>query len=53
MEARKVPAGPVQTLDRVFATDQVEARDMAIEMQSGVGPVKLLGNPLNFSRTSQ
>ena len=51
MEARKVPAGPVQTLDRVFATDQVEARDMAIEMQSGVGPVKLLGNPLNFSRT--
>ena len=41
----------MQTLDRVFATDQVEARDMAIEMQSGVGPVKLLGNPLNFSRT--
>ena len=51
MEARKVPAGPVQTLDRVFASDQVEAREMAIEMQSGVGPVKLLGNPLNFSRT--
>ncbi|MEP2718160.1 CaiB/BaiF CoA-transferase family protein [Pseudophaeobacter sp.] len=51
MEARKVPAGPVQTLDRVFASDQVEARDMAIEMQSTAGPVKLLGNPLNFSRT--
>ncbi|MCD9147520.1 CoA transferase [Pseudophaeobacter sp. MA21411-1] len=51
MEARKVPAGPVQTLDRVFASDQVAARDMAIEMQSGAGPVQLLGNPLNFSRT--
>ena len=51
MEARKVPAGPVQTLDRVFASDQVEARAMAIEMQSGAGPVQLLGNPLNFSRT--
>ncbi|MEP4038351.1 CaiB/BaiF CoA-transferase family protein [Pseudophaeobacter sp.] len=51
MEARKVPAGPVQSLDRVFASDQVAARDMAIEMQSGAGPVQLLGNPLNFSRT--
>ena len=51
MEARKVPAGPVQSLDRVFASDQVAAREMAIEMQSGVGPVQLLGNPLNFSRT--
>ncbi|CUH86212.1 Succinyl-CoA:(R)-benzylsuccinate CoA-transferase subunit BbsF [Phaeobacter sp. CECT 5382] len=51
MEARKVPAGPVQTLDRVFASDQVAARDMAIDMTSTAGPVKLLGNPLNFSRT--
>jgi crotonobetainyl-CoA:carnitine CoA-transferase CaiB-like acyl-CoA transferase len=51
MEARKVPAGPVQTLDRVFASDQVAAREMAIEMQSSAGPVHLLGNPLNFSRT--
>ena len=51
MEARKVPAGPVQSLDRVFASDQVAARDMSIEMQSGAGPVQLLGNPLNFSRT--
>ncbi len=51
MEARKVPAGPVQTLDRVFASDQVAAREMAIEMQSTAGPVHLLGNPLNFSRT--
>lgn len=51
METRKVPAGPVQTLDRVFASDQVAAREMAIEMQSSAGPVQLLGNPLNFSRT--
>ena len=51
MEARKVPAGPVQDLERVFASDQVEARDMAIGMQSSAGPVRLLGNPLKFSRT--
>ncbi|WP_416361475.1 CaiB/BaiF CoA transferase family protein [Leisingera sp.] len=51
MEARKVPAGPVQDLETLFATDQVAARDMAISMDSAAGPVKLLGNPLNFSRT--
>lgn len=51
MEARKVTAGPVQTLDRVFASDQVAARGMAIEMEAHGLPVKLLGNPLNFSRT--
>ncbi|MGR3759747.1 CaiB/BaiF CoA transferase family protein [Roseobacteraceae bacterium NS-SX3] len=51
MEARKVPAGPVHRLDQVFATDQVAARGMAISMQSEAGPVRLLGNPLHFSRT--
>ncbi|WP_291727472.1 CaiB/BaiF CoA-transferase family protein [Leisingera sp. F5] len=51
MEARKVPAGPVQNLETLFATDQVAARDMAIGMDTAAGPVKLLGNPLNFSRT--
>ncbi|MDC0660298.1 CaiB/BaiF CoA-transferase family protein [Leisingera sp. SS27] len=51
METRKVPAGPVQTLDTLFATGQVAARNMAIGMETGAGPVKLLGNPLNFSRT--
>ncbi|MCA0856530.1 CaiB/BaiF CoA transferase family protein [Phaeobacter italicus] len=51
MEERKVPAGPVQTLDQVFASDQVSARGMAIEMQSEAGPVQLLGNPLKLSRT--
>ncbi|CUI01218.1 CaiB/BaiF CoA transferase family protein [Leisingera aquaemixtae] len=51
MEARKVPAGPVQTLDTLFASSQVDARSMAIGMDTAAGPVKLLGNPLKFSRT--
>ncbi|MFW8593357.1 CaiB/BaiF CoA transferase family protein [Cribrihabitans neustonicus] len=51
MEARKVPAGPVQDLERLFASAQVEAREMTIGMETGAGPVRLLGNPLNFSRT--
>ncbi len=51
MEERKVPAGPVQTLDQVFASDQVAARDMRIAMEAAPGEVHLIGNPLKLSRT--
>jgi crotonobetainyl-CoA:carnitine CoA-transferase CaiB-like acyl-CoA transferase len=51
MAERKVPAGPVQTLDQVFASEQVEARQMVVDMQAEPGPVRLLGNPLKLSRT--
>ena len=51
LEARKVPVGPVNQLDQVFATDQVAAREMQIEMDSQDGPLRLIGNPLNFSKT--
>ncbi|CUH45933.1 CaiB/BaiF CoA transferase family protein [Ruegeria atlantica] len=51
LEARKVPVGPVQTLDQVFTTDQVEARQMQIAMQAAPGDVQLIGNPLKLSRT--
>ena len=51
LEALKVPVGPVQTLDQVFDTDQVAARQMQINMQATPGPVQLIGNPLKLSRT--
>ncbi|NIZ59937.1 CoA transferase [Sedimentitalea sp. CY04] len=51
LEARKVPVGPVKNLQEVFASDQVAARNMQIDMQSEAGPVQLIGNPLQFSRT--
>ncbi|WP_372573275.1 CaiB/BaiF CoA transferase family protein [Ruegeria jejuensis] len=51
LEAVKVPVGPVQTLDQVFATDQVAARDMRLTLPAGPGPVDLIGNPLKLSRT--
>lgn len=54
LEARKVPVGPVNTLEQVFATDQVAARDMRIEMARDdveKGHVALIGNPLKFSKT--
>jgi len=51
LEALKVPVGPVQTVDQVFNTDQVAARQMKIAMQAQPEEVNLIGNPLNLSRT--
>ncbi len=51
LEAVKVPVGPVQSMDQVFATEQVAARNMQISMQAEPGEVNLIGNPLNLSRT--
>ncbi len=51
LEELKVPVGPVRTLDQVFASDQVAARQMQISMQAEPGEVQLIGNPLNLSRT--
>ncbi len=54
LEARKIPVGPVNTLDRVFASDQVAAREMKVDLPSASahdGVVTLIGNPLKFSKT--
>lgn len=54
MNTAGVPCGPIHTLDEVFASDQVAARDMKITMphpQSGSGTVDLIGNPVKFSQT--
>ena len=54
LEARKVPVGPVQTMDEVFASEQVRSREMRIELPRpdiDRGGVELIGNPLKFSRT--
>ncbi|KIT15794.1 CaiB/BaiF CoA transferase family protein [Jannaschia aquimarina] len=55
LEAVGVPVGPVQTLPQVFASDQVEARGLALDMEASSedGPLTLplIGNPLHFSAT--
>jgi crotonobetainyl-CoA:carnitine CoA-transferase CaiB-like acyl-CoA transferase len=54
LEARKVPVGPVNTIDRALMSDQAQAREMVITMPRDdvqKGAVRLLGNPLKFSRT--
>ncbi|MBM3486154.1 MAG: CoA transferase [Alphaproteobacteria bacterium] len=54
LRAAGVPCGPINTMDRVFADPQVEARAMAIEMAhpaSGTGTVHLVANPAKLSAT--
>ncbi|OGG54179.1 MAG: formyl-CoA transferase [Candidatus Handelsmanbacteria bacterium RIFCSPLOWO2_12_FULL_64_10] len=47
-----VPAGPVNTLDRVFSDPQALARGMLVEMpHPAAGVVRLTGTPLHLSAT--
>jgi formyl-CoA transferase len=54
LEVRKVPVGPVNTIGQALETEQAQARGMTITMpapHTGKGTVRLIGNPLKFSRT--
>lgn len=54
LEARKVPVGPVNTLQQVFDGEQVKSREMRIDMPRDDidrGGVELIGNPLILSKT--
>ena len=54
MDANNVPGGSINTLREVFASDQVAARNMKIEMPNAnarQGHVDLIGNPVKFSET--
>jgi crotonobetainyl-CoA:carnitine CoA-transferase CaiB-like acyl-CoA transferase len=52
LEAAGVPAGPINSLDRVFEGEQVAGRQMRIRLPHGSsGHVDVIGNPLKFSET--
>ncbi len=54
LDTAGVPAGPINSLDLVFESAQVAARQMRIRLphdQAGSGHVDLIGNPLKFSET--
>lgn len=54
LEQRKVPVGPVQSLEQVFGSDQVKARDMVATIacpDADSKEVSVIGNPLKLSRT--
>lgn len=50
--AHHIPCGPIQTLDEVVQDPQLRAREMFINMDHPTaGNVKMVGSPLNLSRT--
>jgi crotonobetainyl-CoA:carnitine CoA-transferase CaiB-like acyl-CoA transferase len=54
LEAAGVPAGPINTLDRVFESEQVASRQMRIRLPhkgAAASHIDLIGNPLNLSAT--
>jgi crotonobetainyl-CoA:carnitine CoA-transferase CaiB-like acyl-CoA transferase len=52
LEAVGVPAGPINTLDAVFADPQVRARQMRVDLPHPVaGSVSLVASPLRLSET--
>jgi crotonobetainyl-CoA:carnitine CoA-transferase CaiB-like acyl-CoA transferase len=54
LEKLGVPAGPVNNVGDVFASDQVKARDMKVQIKhptAGEGHVAVIGNPLKLSDT--
>ena len=52
LEGAAVPCGPINTIDRVFADPQVQARGLAVPMRHPVGAdVTLVASPLRLSET--
>ena len=53
LETAGVPCGPINTVDRVFAEPQAEARGLVVEQarEDLAGPVKTVASPIRLSRT--
>jgi crotonobetainyl-CoA:carnitine CoA-transferase CaiB-like acyl-CoA transferase len=52
MEAVGVPCGPINSIDKVFANPQVQAREMQIELEHRTaGRVPLVANPIRMSES--
>ncbi len=45
-----IPAGPINTIDKLFEDPQVESRNMLVEVeQPNIGTIKVAGNPVKLS----
>lgn len=52
LESAGIPCGPINTLDEVFSMQQVERRNMLVQMQDAEpGGLRLVGSPLKFGAT--
>jgi crotonobetainyl-CoA:carnitine CoA-transferase CaiB-like acyl-CoA transferase len=52
LDREGIPAGPINSLKAVFDEPQVAARNLIVEFPNGDQiPIRLVGSPINFSRT--
>lgn len=52
LEKGGLPVGPINTIDRVVNDEQVQARDMIVEVEHPIaGKMKFAGNPIKLSAT--
>jgi crotonobetainyl-CoA:carnitine CoA-transferase CaiB-like acyl-CoA transferase len=53
LDAAGVPCGPINTVDRVFADPQAQARGLTVEQTRGdlEGPVRTVASPIRLSET--
>lgn len=48
----RIPVGPINTVEDIFADPHVQAREMLVEVeQPGSDPVRVAGSPIKLSRT--
>ena len=51
MRAEDLFCAPVNTFEKTFADPQVQHTEMVVEVESPIGPLKLLGVPYTLSKT--
>ncbi len=49
-----IPAGPINTIDKLFSDPQIEERNMLVEVhQPNLGKIKVAGNPVKLSTVNK
>lgn len=53
LDRENIPAGPINTMDQVFADPQIAARGLVVEPAAGATGLRapVVGNPIHYSRT--
>lgn len=51
LEAAGIVSGPINEISDVFADPHVATRNMVVEVEHSLGPLKLVANPLRMSKT--
>ncbi|MGB0847725.1 MAG: CaiB/BaiF CoA transferase family protein, partial [Thiolinea sp.] len=52
LEGLGVPCGPINTIDQVFANEQIQARNMVVEVEhTSAGKLSMVNNPVKMSES--